>query len=265
MLTFFAPSHFWDLEEAASLRIAALDEAGPNYTLQDLVWRAWEHILDVYFPRRAAQPGGMRYEIDREAYRGAPPNSTWQHKPDVIVVRISNVTAQPGQRLTAVKRDLLWVECKAPILSTPYDWKQVMNEALGRLEQAHGRNAPGGPRRVFFILATGMYWMHFLYDPTRGPANSNPTPLSVLTADQQGLWPVNDDVYPVPGLASRHIVQASNGGLIIDTSRAHTLDYWSLDSSGQNIRHMADLQLVESFLALVQTTPYNGSNPADFL
>lgn len=258
-------SHFWDIEEAAAIRIAELDAKGPTYSSEDLVWHAWSHILGVYFPTRApaGQPAGMRYEIDREAYRGLPPVGGFQHKPDVVVVRISNVQqAQAGQRPTSVKRDLLWVECKAPDHSAPNGWKNVMEEALVRLEHAHGRNASGGPRRVFFVLAIGMFWMPFLYDPTQ-PANSNPTPLHILKADGN-VWTVHSDVYAVPGLAgATHIFAAQNGALLVDTRRAYCLDYWSIDQQ-QNVRYAAELQLLETFLLNVQATPVAGVNPPSF-
>lgn len=206
----------------------------------------------------------MRYEIDREAYRGLPPDQPWQHKPDVVVVRLTNVQQQPGQRPTSVKRDLLWVECKAPTQNAPHGWKDVMGEAMGRLEQAHGRNANGGPRKVYFVLAIGMFWMPFVYDPTL-PQGSNQTPLNILKADGQNTWPVHEDVYPInlgPG-ATPHIIAAPNGSLFVDTRRAYSLDYWTLDQQGA-VLHLNELQLLELFITAVQNAQYTGVNPPSF-
>ncbi|KAJ2898297.1 uncharacterized protein MKZ38_004022 [Zalerion maritima] len=115
-----------------------------------------------------------QYQILREAYRGLPPAAPYGVKPDVIVVRLQNIQQLPGQPPQSNERDILWIECKAPSLDVPHEWNRVLNEAVGRLDVAHPT------RRVYLILAIGLKWMPFLWDPVAPTLNPQGSPLNIL-------------------------------------------------------------------------------------
>ncbi len=254
---------FWDPVETASTAIITVDEysnpQSDQYTMEASVWHVWEHIPRPYFPDRAPAVGADHYAIEREAYRG-PPAAASIHKPDVIVVRLRAPPAPvvppvPGQRpQRAQERDILWIECKAPSEGAPNGWNSVMTEAVARLSSAHPT------REVYLILAIGIKWMCFLWDPV------NPLPmgseLHIISAGQT-VWAVDARVKPIPNLAGqRHI----GNSFLVDTTQAYSLDYWSVKLV-QNVvvqANLADLQLLENVFALIQAQNFNGWNPAHF-
>ncbi|AEO60427.1 hypothetical protein MYCTH_2309625 [Thermothelomyces thermophilus ATCC 42464] len=245
-----AANHFYDIQEAAALKISKIADKGDNYAYEDVVWHAWEKIPRPYFPERGATATAPRYSIEREAYRGSardPP----EHKPDVIVVRIHNVQQAAGQRPTAIERDILWIECKAPTHLKPHGWHNVLGEAVTRLNAAHP------DREVFLILAIGMKWMPFMWDPF------NPFPRGQglkMLKDNGQPWDdeIDGRIRPVNMPNQRHV-----NGRIIDTTRAFTLNYWDADANG-NIIHLAELQLLEALFNNIQGRIFNGANPANF-
>jgi hypothetical protein len=247
-----AANHFYDMQEAASLKISKIAEKGTAYTYEDVVWHAWEKIPHPYFPERAATATAPRYSIDREAYRG-PSNNPLEHKPDVIVVRIHNVQQMAGQRPTAIERDVLWIECKAPVYHQPNGWHKVLGEAVDRLASAHPT------RTVYLILAVGMEWMPFVWDPSN-PAPAGQTMQMIKDVRTQVWDDIDHRIRPVANMANqRHIA----GGRIIDTTLAYNLNFWDQDAQG-NVIHLADLQLLETFFNLVQGQNFAGANPANF-
>lgn len=149
-------SHWWDANTAAQNAVLDLKDVGPGHSKEDVTWKAWESILSLYFPTYAATPDGVKYMIRREAYRSLvyQPEST---RPDVVVVKLSdprpnadgyNRLVRPVNSLLnriersnavprSVKRDILWVECKAPNHDSPGLWADLMLEAVERLEDAH--------------------------------------------------------------------------------------------------------------------------------
>src|SRR3954451_8153003 len=90
----------------------------------------WALILDH-------MTNGPRWAIDREAYRGYPPLSPSQTKPDLIAIKLTVVPMQQPQVPQVVGRDFLWIECKAAAHDIPFGWKNVLQEAATRLSTAH--------------------------------------------------------------------------------------------------------------------------------
>ncbi|KAK3936153.1 hypothetical protein QBC46DRAFT_322079 [Diplogelasinospora grovesii] len=249
------PLHFWDIDGAAAPLIGNVYYRGEDYTRESDVWHAWEAIPRPYFPDRPPPGGIARYAIQREAYRGLPPSDPQAHKPDVIVVRMQNRQQQPGMPVRADERDVLWIECKAPCQDKPHGWNEVLNEAVGRLTSAHPQ------RKVFLILAVGMKWMPFLWDP-----QAQPSALNVVMANRTDSWPVDQrihliDAATLPG-GQRHAFQ-SGGNWFVDTRCAYTLNYWAMGQNGQPA-FAADMTLLENLFAAIQAAVYNGWNPAEF-
>ncbi|KAK4196672.1 hypothetical protein QBC40DRAFT_286884 [Triangularia verruculosa] len=254
--------HFWNLTEAASSRILVVDEFANDQqqrTMEAAVWHAWEHIPRPYFPDHA--PAGTdHYAIEREAYRGPAANTSF-HKPDVIVVRVRQPAppVAPGQRpARAQERDVLWIECKAPSEIAPNGWHTVLVEAQGRLSSAHA-NPQTGSRQVYLILAVGMKWMCFLWNPHAALAQ----PLVVRKDNGRDFWTdIDPRIHPIPAATlpgQRHIV---NG--VIETNQAYTLNYWDVTAAGQ-LAHLADLTLLENLFAVIQAHNYtDGWNPPHF-
>lgn len=212
------------------------------------MWQAWEAICQLYFPGTAQTAGGVKYLVRREAYRGMPPGHSWEHKPDVVVVKLSSPTPGPDGFVRSVKRDILWVECKAPCHDQPGAWETVMSEAVGRLASAHP------DRNVWLVLATGLKWMVFYWNPRVG---QNP-PLSILSHDQRSSWPVDQRICVAPVGGQRHIVN----GNIIRTDLANTLDFTNLGPNNVPTNMNSCLLLLEAVIATVQAGNYNATNPA---
>ncbi|KAH6850966.1 hypothetical protein B0I37DRAFT_372885 [Chaetomium sp. MPI-CAGE-AT-0009] len=241
--------HFYDLQEAAALKISRIADKGEDYKHEDVVWQAWDKIPRPYFPERGATSAAPRFSIGRETYRGAPGMPSG-HRPDVIVVRINNVQQEIGQRPTAIERDILWIDCMAPAHLQPSGWHTLLGAAVERLASAHPN------REVFMILAVGMEWMPFMWDPIN-PLSAGQT-LQLLKDDNQ-LWDdVDPRIVPVPMQNQRFI-----NGRIIDSKQAYTLNYWDADGNG-NIIHLADLQLLEALFDMIRSRIFIGVNPASF-
>lgn len=225
---------------------------GTDYADEDVTWTAWEAICQLYFPHAATTAGGVKYLVRREAYRGMAPASTWQHKPDVVVVRLTAPTLGADGLSRSVRRDILWVECKAPKHDQPNRWDEVMKEATERLSVAHPN------RNVWLILATGLKWMVFYWDPNSPPQNP---PLQIISHNQQMRWAVDRRIHVAPIQGQRHILQ--NG--IIRTDLANTLDFWTQTQvpgqPPQPANFQSCMQFLENIILAVQTGNYNAANP----
>ncbi len=203
----------------------------------------------------------MKYLVRREAYRG-PAGQLSNQRPDVIVVQITSPGGQP-QPGANIRRDILWIECKAPCHYQPNGWNSVMSEAVGRLRSAHPT------RDLFVILAVGLEWMPFYWNPFNQQA-----PLQILKDNERDHWPVDQGIcvanVPNHNNLQRHIVNdprvAGGPRNTIDTTRAFSLDYWTMDGRQppQPI-NLTSLQLLEAFFAVVRAHAYlGGPNPAHF-
>ncbi|CAM1502300.1 Fc.00g042840.m01.CDS01 [Cosmosporella sp. VM-42] len=247
--------HFWDDGQLSWSMIGAIASKGPSYQYEDVVCHAWTAIPGVYF--NAHQVAGLQYAVTREAYRGVDPDHPDRTKPDVVVIRIQSTAQPPGFPPSVSQRDILWIECKQPRLTNPGGWKLVMSEIVDRLSASHQHG------KVYVILAVGLKWMPFLWDPVPPLMNPAGGPLHILKANNQEAWPVDPRMHMIsqthlPG--QRHIIQGSAGDLYVDTRQAYSLDFWSLDQLG-NRAYLQDLVLLESFFDIIQRTQYQGQNP----
>ncbi|KAI3392197.1 hypothetical protein diail_6088, partial [Diaporthe ilicicola] len=105
-----------------------------------------------------------------ELHRG-PESDPGDKIPDVVTsqrkriqtVQMRTLGSGSGAGQTHNKRDIVWVECKAPNLGKAQNWNQLMGQIIDRLMVAHGTPATQpdglGQRKVYFILATGLKWM----------------------------------------------------------------------------------------------------------
>ncbi|KAK3934459.1 hypothetical protein QBC46DRAFT_413892 [Diplogelasinospora grovesii] len=220
---------------------------GTKYPYEDVVCYAWTDIPAVYFPQWTPPNSTIHYAIQREAYRALPPAVSLHHKrPDIIVIRLQNLPPpQPGQGQRAEERDVLWIECKAPNHDTPGEWKDAINEAVGRLAYAHP------DRMVFLIIAIGLKWMPFVWNPElnialataqqQGQAQlaanlqaqiDQVSPLRVVMSNRQEAWDLDPRLHmidPTTLLHQRHVRENPQGELFVNTTEAYTLDYWTLD------------------------------------
>jgi hypothetical protein len=132
---------------------------GIGYSQEDVVWHAWGEICALYFPKIATPPNGPRWSIDREAYRGFAQNVS-HTKPDLIAVKLVPAPQQINPLPSFRSRDYVWIECKPASEDSPSGWKNVLSEAIGRLEVAHPNRA------VYLVIAVGSKCMFFLWDPS---------------------------------------------------------------------------------------------------
>lgn len=215
---------------------------------------AWEAICHMYFPQSARTAGGVKYLVRRDAYRG-PPAAPSSQKPDVVVVELATPQVGPDGLPRSRKRDILWVECKAPERDQPGAWKTVLNEATKRLNAAHPT------RNVWLIVASGLKWMVFYWDPSTVRAQ----PLQVKSAQAGLYWPLDPRINIAPGLpGQRHI---DPNGITIHTEAANSLDFWTPAPPvpGQAPRPMnlhSCLLFLEQVFQAVQTGVYLQPNPA---
>ena len=126
-------------------------------------------------------------------------------------------------------------------------WENVLGEIVSRQNSAYPL------RRVYLILAIGLKWMPFLWDP-EAPLNPAGSPLYIQMANGQGSWPVDPRI---------HNLQGQRGELVVVTGQAYSLDFWTLDQGG-NPANLNDLVFLENYFALVRTTQYRGENPPGF-
>lgn len=206
---------------------------------------AWSAILHVFFPDRAPMPDGVKYDIPREAYRGPNPKRLSKTRPDIIVVK-----SAPGEddenRLRRQRRDILWVQCKAPCSDRPSQWKTLIEEAAGRIKAAHLN------RMVYIIVAIGSKWTRIVFK--WDPQNQQPR-LQVLAHDRGSAWEIMDArIANVPIHNQSPVIQLKPGDPfdLIDTEQAFSL----ADAQGR--------QRLETFLVGIRSAHFLGSNPGYF-
>lgn len=136
----------------------------------------------------------------------------WHRKePDVTVVRIRNIQHQLGMPPSSMQRDVLWVECRPPNQNSPGKWNNLMMQAVKPLAAVHPT------RRVYLILAVGMKWMPFLWEPATPLQN----PLVIRDHDEEGHWEVDHRMHKIPNASlpgQSHILPGHNGQLARHTA-----------------------------------------------
>ncbi|KAI1320575.1 hypothetical protein F5Y16DRAFT_405554 [Xylariaceae sp. FL0255] len=199
-------------------------------------------------------PGSnVKFLIAREAYRG-PPGDECDQVPDVIVLKSERQVVQRGQPFTSIDRDILWIECKAPLLAKPHGFNMVMEEIVIRLSFAHKS------RMVYFIPAADLRWMIFRWDPTIPPVSPL---LEIKKTMKRGTWLVDPRVHPIPG--EQYVLPPqSNGKIIIDTTLAHSLDFWTINPATDRPAHEHSMQALERHFQTIRTSQYVGQNPLSF-
>lgn len=249
--------HFWDIQQRSARKIGKIATKGTNYSKEDVVWHAWHAICEVYFPGEPTVANGPSFDIEREAYRGLPPDNPEDQVPDVVVVRCTNITAQPGAPPTAAtERDILWVECKAPDMDQPNEWNRVLSQVVVRLNSAHPT------RMVYVILAIGLKWMPFIWDP-QGSLNLQMRSLVVLKHNRRDTWSVDSRIYGAPVQGQTHVVNVNNQW-IVDTTRAYTLDFWTLHPQTRQPQYLQDMMMLEACCTAMLNTVFVGVNPPSF-
>lgn len=145
--------------------------------------------------------------------------------------------------------------CKAPAHDQPGVWKAVLNEATERLSQAHPT------RNVWLIVASGLEWMVFYWDPNAVRAQA----LQVKSANGQILWSLDPRLNVAPVAGQRHY-DVSNPN-IINTAAANSLDFWTMSPPNaqdqvlpQNLRSC--LYFLEQVFQAIQTGVCPQANPA---
>lgn len=134
-----------------------------------------------------------------------------------------------------------------------------MSQATRRLGIAHSS------RKVYFILAVGLKWMPFVWDPTI-PAQ---TPIYFLDHNKAERWQVDPGVKMIPEASllgqrhiKRHINPSGKSRLIVDKKWAYSLGYWTRNMAGIQV-NLGNLQLFEKMFTLIQTTRFLGVNNHD--
>lgn len=152
----------------------------------------------------------------------------------------------------ALRRDILWVECKAPSHDAPNEWNAVIKEATERLAIAHPT------RNVWLILATGLKWIVLYWNPLAPPLNP---PLAVLKAVGNDTWDIDGRLHlpALPGHNLPFVHNVQGLGQVIVPSTASSLDFWSV-ANNQPL-HVNDMILLEAIFTAVQAGVYPAQNP----
>lgn len=226
---------------------------GAQYSYEDVVWHAWSEICDLYFPKVAATPSDPRWSVDREAYRGYPPNDPWQIKPDLIAIKLTPGQMQPSHVPSFSSRDYLWIECKAADEDKPSGWKNVLAELVTRLSIAHS------DRFMFVIVAIGWKCMYFVWDPTGSIRGQQQ--LFIRSSTNVQPWPVDARIKAVHAAPWVNTITGE-----ISYAHAMELDCWTTISvANQNVlRNENSLGMIERFLVGIQNTALQGQNPGMF-
>ncbi|OAX80045.1 hypothetical protein ACJ72_05626 [Emergomyces africanus] len=240
-------THFWAQETESHSLIRQLYRLASNHSQEDIVHHVWNAILRVYFPSIATAPNGQRWTVLLEPYRG-PLHNLPIHRPDILVVRLQHRQVTSG--INVVGRDFIWVECKPPSHDRPSGWKNVLVEAVGRLQDAH-------PTRVVpVIVAVGRRMMFFSWDPI---STNNAVQLSIRSGHPHTLvWPLDRRLRPWTG---PWVNQATGR---IDLSRALEIDCLTTEIvNGQTVlTRRADLAQIELILVTIRNMTLQGTNSA---
>lgn len=249
--TFGVPGlrHFWDPLTSASANIKTIRDRGPGYSQEDVVWHAWHAICLLYFPETTNDPTGPIWSTVREAYRG-PSGAPSTYRPDILTIKMMLA----GQTGALLKRDVLWIECKAPDKDAPFEWKDVIRETVERLESAHPN------RELFVVLAIGLKWMYFAWDP-QNAVGRTPQLFMRRHSGRGAPWIID------PRIKAFHDapwVDTRTGE--VRPSNAMSLDFWSTTRVGRESRvsNWQGLELLEQFLHVVRSSTLTGVNPAHF-
>jgi len=230
--------HFWDRDTAAFTGILHVLNKGPRYDQEDVVQHMWNAIFNLYYGSIAVHPFAPRWTVIREPYRGLPPLNLSQKKPDVVAV-----VAKFQQAIGLQHRDTVWVECKAPNHDTPSRWKNLINEATVRLNNAHPT------RRLFIIFAVGLKLMVFLWLPQAAGGVG-------LTIRGHGRnWTLDPRIQP---LHPSPWYNAAAHEVVI--SQAIVLDCFTRTPGG-TLQNWPMLQWLHSFLIFTSQVTFPGMNP----
>lgn len=198
------------------------------------------------------------YHVIVHPYRGIPFASNKSHVPRIVVVQIVHIVTPlpaPGPRL---RRDMVWVECKAPKDDIPHTWKDVMGEAVTRLQVAH-ENRP-----LYLILNVGLHWMIFWWDPFQPAAPGQH--LQIAKARGAGRWDVDPRVHSpragnVPFNANTPPLYIDNNR-VIHTDPAVTLPLDCMTYTAQGTRQsQRDLDFLEICIQTMYNTAAAGGLP----
>ncbi|KAI1299570.1 hypothetical protein F5Y03DRAFT_408736 [Xylaria venustula] len=237
---------FWQDPVCAVHIVGIMDPGFENY--EDQVGMSWNYICFRYFDRVRAP--GVMYYVNKESYRGRLSRGPAKH--DVAVIRLT-LSAEggylPGNGAVR-RRDVLWIECKPPTHDVPDRWDVAVKEVVVRLGQAH-------PNRVVYVLfAVGIKWLMFRWDPT---VRRTALPLEMLKTNQQGTWTLDTRLHHIPG--EKYVRQAGGGRLLVDTTLAHSLNYWDIDDRGVPV-HIASLDRLQWYFKMITKNPqqFAGNN-----
>ncbi|KAH8769053.1 hypothetical protein F5883DRAFT_643720 [Diaporthe sp. PMI_573] len=253
--------HFWVPGQAPYSAIVTLKDFGTHYAEEDVTWQAWEALCHKYFPESAPAQGHPYYITRRDPYRGLFPDTPSTHKPDVVVVKLSTPVQGADNLWRDSKRDVLWVECKAPCHDTPSMWKRVIEEATERLKSAHS------DRNVWLIVAIGLKWMVFYWDPMN--SRTHQFHMAVMMHDASSGWSVDPEIRlppppnpnvngaPVIDVLQRYVDHSTG---TIFTENACSLDFWTThpNQPGQPLNLQNSLLFLENVFHAIQTDIYSG-------
>lgn len=160
-------------------------------------------------------------------------------------------------------RDVLYVVCGPPGDSrnnANSRWASAMRAAVDGLGQRHAGRA------VYFVLAVGLEWLPFYWDP------NSPAPAGRAlrmagdggqggTEGSPGWYEVSPNVHSPPGIDAGHV--DAHG--VVRTERARTLDCFAAAPSGaagggSGLAFQEDLDFLEEFVRVVERHPYVGEN-----
>lgn len=144
----------------------------------------------------------------------------------------------PGPQVMEMKRDIIWVECKASSGNQPGDWSEVMSDAIAKLHSAHPT------RSLYLILNVGTEWLIFYWDPT------NPAPageqMRMTDADGTTIWDVDPRARPPPGINAYHIGPDN----VVNTTLARSLDCFTMTQVAKQpkLAYQNDLDFLEQWI-----------------
>ncbi|ROW12541.1 hypothetical protein VMCG_00507 [Cytospora schulzeri] len=160
------------------------------------------------------------------------------------------MVARKNDRILLLLTRYLWVECEAPDKDQPDGWKDLMSETAGRLSIEHAT------RPLYLILAIGLKWMIFGWDPLQAGQNQQ---LSINNDEGTSAWLIDPRICRVPNIQipGRSYV---DGNGVINTRLAKTLDCFTpVDQTAQGQqerRYMEDLNFLETCFVAIMNGVY---------
>ena len=124
------------------------------HSLEDTVQSLWQEIVNEWFPGRHGYKWGYK-----------APTLANDNMPDITVIQVMIVTANPSLETGWEERQILLIECKRPSRDTPLGWGDTINSQF-KDDLAQTLNAS---ERLYGAVAIGKKVRFYRFDGRAAP------------------------------------------------------------------------------------------------